>query len=135
LFYKKVSNSFNIKRSWSELISTRRSTVLSLPLQLVFPASINRTMRLVTASYFRPSLIFEGKGWNIRLWPRSSGAIALSIRTFSITTFSMRTFSIRTFSIRTFGIRTFSIRTFSITTFRKIYSFTRTQLAAPPHLA
>ena len=37
LVCKKLNNVFNIKSSWSKLVSTRRSTVLSLPLQLVFP--------------------------------------------------------------------------------------------------
>ncbi len=37
-FCNKVNNGFSIKSSWSKLVSTRRSTVLSLPLQLVFPA-------------------------------------------------------------------------------------------------
>ncbi len=36
-FFKKVNNVFNLKSSWSELVSTRRSTVPSPPLQLVFP--------------------------------------------------------------------------------------------------
>jgi hypothetical protein len=35
---KKVNNVFNFKSSLSILISTRRSTVLSISLQLVFPA-------------------------------------------------------------------------------------------------
>ncbi len=36
-----VNNIFNIKRSWSKLLSTRRSTVLSLPLPQDFPGFSN----------------------------------------------------------------------------------------------
>jgi len=36
-FAKNMNNIFNIKRSWSKLVSTRRSTVLSLFLQWDFP--------------------------------------------------------------------------------------------------
>jgi len=40
LFFKKMLNNiFNIKSSGSKLVSSRRSTVLSLPLQLGFPAA------------------------------------------------------------------------------------------------
>jgi hypothetical protein len=38
-FVNRVNYIFNINRSWSKLVSTRRSTVLSLLLQLVFPAA------------------------------------------------------------------------------------------------
>jgi hypothetical protein len=36
-FISMVNNIFNMKRNRSKLVSTRRSTVLSLSLQLVFP--------------------------------------------------------------------------------------------------
>jgi hypothetical protein len=36
-FVKKANNIFNIKSDWSKLVSTKRSTVLSLPLQECFP--------------------------------------------------------------------------------------------------
>ncbi len=36
-FYKKVNNVYNTKSSLSKLVSTRRSSVLSLPIQLGFP--------------------------------------------------------------------------------------------------
>ncbi len=36
-FVQKVKNIFNIKRTRSKIVSTRRSTVLSLPLQWDFP--------------------------------------------------------------------------------------------------
>jgi hypothetical protein len=39
-FVKKVDKIFNVKRSLSKLFSTRRSTVLSLPLHLVFPGLV-----------------------------------------------------------------------------------------------
>ncbi len=37
LFSKKGNNVYNIKSSWSKLVRSRRSTVLSLPLHLGFP--------------------------------------------------------------------------------------------------
>jgi hypothetical protein len=37
LFCKRVNNVCNVKSSWSKLVSLRRSTVLSLPLQWGFP--------------------------------------------------------------------------------------------------
>ena len=40
MFCKKVNNVFNIKSSYSKLVCIRRSTVLSLPLQLVFPVLV-----------------------------------------------------------------------------------------------
>ncbi len=45
-FVKKVGDIFNLKRSWSKLIITRRPTVLSLPLHLGFPAKLYRTLIL-----------------------------------------------------------------------------------------
>ncbi len=45
IFWKKEKNIFTIKRSWSELVSTRRATVLSLPLQWGFPALTNGKCR------------------------------------------------------------------------------------------
>ncbi len=39
-FVKKVNNMHNLKRSWSKIVSTRRSTVLSIPLQSGFPAQL-----------------------------------------------------------------------------------------------
>ncbi len=38
---KTVNNIFNLKRSLSKLVRTRRSTVLSLPFQQEFPGSSN----------------------------------------------------------------------------------------------
>jgi hypothetical protein len=36
---KWVNNIFNVKSNWSKLDSTRRSTVLSIPLQYIFPSN------------------------------------------------------------------------------------------------
>jgi hypothetical protein len=39
-FVKKVNYIFNIKMNWSQLVSTRRSTVLSCSIQYVFPSEV-----------------------------------------------------------------------------------------------
>ncbi len=44
MFCKKLNNIGNIKSNWSEQVSTRRSIVLSLLLQLVFPACTTRNV-------------------------------------------------------------------------------------------
>ncbi len=50
----------NIKSSWSKLVGTRRSTVLSLPLQQGFPADTNEAPLLeILASQI---LDYDGKG-------------------------------------------------------------------------
>jgi hypothetical protein len=46
-FCKKVNNVFNFQSRLSKLVSTRRSTVLSLTLQLVFPGFCHRHLMLV----------------------------------------------------------------------------------------
>jgi hypothetical protein len=43
-FVSMVNNIFHVKRNWSKLASTRRSSVLSLPLQLEFPGQGYRTV-------------------------------------------------------------------------------------------
>ncbi len=48
-FVREVNNTFDIKRSWSKLVSTRRSTVLSLPLQWDLPSLV-----FVTDKHYHP---------------------------------------------------------------------------------
>jgi hypothetical protein len=57
LFCKKVNNIFNIKSSCSKLVNTRRPSVLSLPLQLVFPGFTLSTMIITRTPLSRMILI------------------------------------------------------------------------------
>ena len=52
-FVKEVNNTFNVEPSLSKQVSTWRSTVLSLPLHLVFPAQTleGRISRSVLGNY------------------------------------------------------------------------------------
>jgi hypothetical protein len=88
-FVKRYINIFNIKRSWSKLASTRRSIVLSLPLQWDFPdysnelklifrtptkertqpfqATFRRLNPVVEDTLVKPGIYQRGRGVK---WPR-----------------------------------------------------------------
>jgi len=57
-FVKKVNYIFNLKKSWSKLVSTRRLTVLSLPLQIGFLALVYSSFlpRKETIGMFRDDI-------------------------------------------------------------------------------
>jgi hypothetical protein len=92
----------------------RRSSVLTLPPQLVFPALGPCTNKhYFIWDYLNKRVFVKGglKGFR-------KGATTLRIMTFSVTTFSIMTCSITAFDIMTFSIMTFSITTLGITAFR-----------------
>ncbi len=65
-----MNNIFHIKRSWSKLVSTRRSTVLIVSLQLVFPG-YTMPQRIVgdkLSSLLTPFVRYRG---DLVLWFRS----------------------------------------------------------------
>ncbi len=64
----KLNNTFNINMSSSKLVSTRRSTVLSLSFQLGFPAN--------PLAYFAEPLVTEKKKSFLRLTPGRLCSIA-----------------------------------------------------------
>jgi len=87
-FVKLVNNIFNIKRSWSKLISTRRSTVLNLSPSVRLPCLRHWSLlpnRLWSWTEFRQSFpgsipppdFFEwkGKSWNEKVFETSASRL------------------------------------------------------------